>query len=185
MNLIIANPDNKEEILKELYDDFTVGVGVGLESFYKKVRIKYLNLTRDETKEFLKNQSYYQLTKQPIKTTNKPIVVSYPNERWSADLIDINQYASSNSNNKFILTVIDNFSKYVFAVPLKNKEAQTITDGFEKIVHEQAEKNYPSSIQTDNGTEFAGEFIDWCKANRIFMKKSLSYSPTSNSLIEK
>jgi transposase InsO family protein len=146
--------------------------------------MKYLNLTRDETKEFLKNQSYYQLTKQPIKTTNKPIVVSYPNERWSADLIDINQYASSNSNNKFILTVIDNFSKYVFAVPLKNKEAQTITDGFEKIVNEQAEKTYPSSIQTDNGTEFAGEFIDWCKANRIFMKKSLSYSPTSNSLIE-
>ncbi len=43
--------------------------------------MKYLNLTRDETKEFLKNQSYYQLTKQQIKTTNKPIVVSYPNER--------------------------------------------------------------------------------------------------------
>ena len=72
--------------------------------------MKYLNLTRDETKEFLKNQSYYQLTKQQIKTTNKPIVVSRPNERWSADLIDINQYASSNSNNKFILTVIHNFS---------------------------------------------------------------------------
>ena len=57
LNLIVANPDNKEEILKELYDDFTVGVGVGLESFYKKVRMKYLNITRDETKEFLKNQS--------------------------------------------------------------------------------------------------------------------------------
>jgi hypothetical protein len=88
--------------LKELYDDFTIGVGVGLESFYKKVRMKYLNLTREETKEFLKNQSYYQLTKQQIKTTNKPIVVSYPNERWSADLIDMNQYASSDLNNKFI-----------------------------------------------------------------------------------
>ena len=44
----------------------------------------------------------------------------------------MNQYASSNSNNKFTLTVIDNFSKYVFAVPLKNKEAQTVTEGFEK-----------------------------------------------------
>ena len=88
-DLIVANPDKKEEILKELYDDFTIGVGVGLESFYKKVRMKYLNLTREETKEFLKNQSYYQLTKQPIKTTNKPIVVSYPNERWSADLINL------------------------------------------------------------------------------------------------
>ena len=184
LDLIVANPDKKEEILKELYDDFTVGVGVGLESFYKKVRMKYLNLTREETKEFLKNQSYYQLTKQQIKTTNKPIVVSYPNERWSADLIDMNQYASSNSNNKFILTVIDNFSKYVFAVPLKNKEAQTVTDGFERIVNQQAYNTYPSSIQTDNGTEFAGEFIDWCKANKIFIKKSLSYSPTSNSLVE-
>ena len=169
MDLIVANPDKKEEILKELYDDFTIGVGVGLESFYKKVRMKYLNWTREETKEFLKNQSYYQLTKQQIKTTNKPIVVSYPNERWSADLIDMNQYASSNLNNKFILTVIDNFSKYVFAVPLKNKEAQTVTEGFEKIVNEQAGLTYPSGIQTDNGTEFEGEFIDWCKENKIFI----------------
>jgi len=75
---------------------------------------------------------------------------------------------------------IDNFSKYVFAVPLKNKEAFTVTEGFEKIVNEQAGLTYPSSIQTDNGTEFAGEFIDWCKANKIFIKKSLSDSPTSN-----
>ena len=52
LNLIVTNTDKKEEILKELYDDFIVGVGVGLESFYKKVRIKYLNPTRDETKEF-------------------------------------------------------------------------------------------------------------------------------------
>ena len=73
---------------------------------------------------------------QQIKTTNKPIVVSYPNVRWSADLIDINQYASSNLNNKFILTVIDNFSKYVFAVPLKNKEAQTVREGFEEIANQ-------------------------------------------------
>ena len=36
LDLIVANPDKKEEILKELYDDFTIGVGVGLESFYKK-----------------------------------------------------------------------------------------------------------------------------------------------------
>jgi len=184
LNLIVANPEKKEEILQDMYDDFKVGVGVGFQSFYDKVRMKYLNITRDEVKKFLKNQTYYQLTKGVIKTTNKPIVVSYPNERWSADLIDMNQYTGENKNNRYILTIIDNFSKYVFATPLKNKEAATIAEGFEKIVTEQADNTYPSSIQTDNGAEFEGEFIQWCRNNNILIKKSLSYSPTSNSLIE-
>ena len=83
LNLIVAPPDKKEIILKKLYDNFTIGINAGVKSFYEKVRMQYLNIKRSEVKEFLQSQEFYQLTKQPIKTTNKPIVVSYPNEKWS------------------------------------------------------------------------------------------------------
>ena len=42
---------------------------------------------------------------------------------WTADLLDIHKYARQNQNHKFILVVIDRFSKYAWARPLKNKTA--------------------------------------------------------------
>lgn len=74
LNLIVVAPDKKQTILTKLYNNFSVGVGAGINSFYNKVRMQYLNIKRSDIKEFLQSQEYYQLTKQPIKTTNNPKV---------------------------------------------------------------------------------------------------------------
>ncbi len=42
----------------------------------------------------------------------------------------------------------------------------------------------PKIIQADNGSEFKGDFSEWTKDNKIDLIKTLSYSPTSNGLIE-
>ena len=39
---------------------------------------------------------------------------------WTGDLLDIHKYARQNMNHKFILVLIDTFSKYAWARPLKN-----------------------------------------------------------------
>ena len=52
-------------------------------------------------------------------------------------------YAGHNKQQKWILTVIDNFSKYVFATPLLRKTAGQAIEGFERIVNEQAKGTYP------------------------------------------
>ena len=54
-------------------------------------------------------------------------------ETWSADLIDKSSLSKYNNNYKFILTVIDIFTKYAWAISLKNKSGLSITNGF-KIV---------------------------------------------------
>ena len=107
------------------------------------------------------------------------------NERSQIDLIDVESYASKNRNHKYILTVIDNFSKYVFAIGLKNKTAETILEGMLDIIENQAEHTHPRIIQSDNGGEFKNEiFQQWAKDNKITLKLSMSYQPTSNALIE-
>ena len=186
LNKEILSSREKEKKLSEMYDDDKIGVGTGIKSFYNKVADKYIGgVGKKEVGKFLKDQTSYQITKPEPKVVNKPIITRYPNERWQIDLIDVGSYASKNRNHKYILTVIDNFSKYVFAIGLKNKTAETILEGMLDIIENQAEHTHPRIIQSDNGGEFKNEiFQQWAKDNKITLKLSMSYQPTSNALIE-
>ena len=81
---------------------------------------------RDLTKTFI-DEIY---SKPPMRyyTTNK-IIYNNIDEIWSIDLADFSDYKTSNNNGfRYIFTKIDNFSKYLWAIPLKNKYSQTITN---------------------------------------------------------
>ena len=66
--------------------------------------------------------------------TNK-IVYNNIDEIWSIDLADMIDYKISNNKQfRYIFIIIDNFSKYLWAIPLKNKYSQTITNEFSNIL---------------------------------------------------
>ena len=54
---------------------------------------------------------------QITKFKRQTIIPLYKNETWSADLIDKSSLSKYNNNYKFILTVIDIFTKYAWAIP--------------------------------------------------------------------
>ena len=177
--------ENKDDKMKLLYDDPKIGLGMSQTSFYQKVQQFYLNITRVEAATFLKKQGAYQLTTrtQPI-VINKPFYAKYPNHRWATDLIDVNYWGPYNGGKKYILTAIDYFSRYVFAVALPNKEAQTIINAFETIYNNQSHC-YPLILQSDNGTEFKNKFLkEFCVNHHIKLVFNKTYSPTGNALVE-
>ena len=49
------------------------------------------------------------------------VMVSGPNEIWSADLIDMREFSKDNKGYNYLLNVIDIFSKYAWSIPLKTK----------------------------------------------------------------
>ena len=53
---------------------------------------------------------------------------------------------------RFLLCVIDIFSKYAWVIPLKDKKVTTITNAFQKILDESPCK--PNKIWVDKGSEF-------------------------------
>ena len=53
-------------------------------------------------------------------------------EIGSADLVDMQAFSYFNKEFKYILTVIDVFSKCAWAVPIKDKSAASDTKAFEK-----------------------------------------------------
>ena len=63
------------------------------------------------------------------------IVYNHIDEIWSIDLADFSDYKTSNNKGyRYIFIIIDSYSKYLWAIPLKNKYSKTITDEFSNII---------------------------------------------------
>ena len=97
------------------------------------------------------NETY---SKPPKKNynTNKTDVY-HIDDIWSFDILDLKDYGPENNRNyRYVLVIIDNFSKFGWITPLKTKNAQTKKDCFEKILI--SSKRKPNLIETDRGKQF-------------------------------
>ena len=107
-------------------------------------------------------------SKGPRKSypTNKTEVY-HIDDIWSLDFLDLKDYGIENNRGyRYVLVTIDNFSKYGWTVPLKNKNAQTIKDSFEDILVNSKIK--PNLIESDRGKEFYNNIF------QDFLKKTIS-----------
>ena len=69
-----------------------------------------------------------------------------------ADLADMQLISKFNKGFRFLLCVIDIFSKYAWVIPLKDKKGVSIVDAFQKILDDSNRK--PNKIWVDKGSEF-------------------------------
>ena len=94
------------------------------------------------------------------------IQTHYKDECWSIDLIDRSSLSKYNKNYKFIFTIIDNYTEYAWAIPLKDKSGRSTTTAFKSLIEEAKRK--PDKIWSDRGKEFYNEtFLDFLKQNEI------------------
>ena len=66
----------------------------------------------------------------------------------SADMQSLSKY---NKGIKYLLCVIDLFSKYALVIPLKDKKRTSIVNAFQKTI---AERKKTNKIWVDQGSEF-------------------------------
>ena len=116
-------------------------------------------------------------SKPPKKfyATNKTNVY-HIDDVWSLDIPDLKDYGPENNRNyRYVLVVIDNFSKFGWTVPLKNINAQTKKDSFENILINSKRK--PNLIESDRGKEFYNNiFQDFLNKNNIkFYSRNSSF----------
>ena len=69
-----------------------------------------------------------------------------------ADLADMQLISKFNEGFRFLLCVIDIFSKYAWVIPLKDKKGVTITNAFQKILDKPGRR--PNKIWVDEESEF-------------------------------
>ena len=119
-------------------------------------------------KDFLQKQELHNLFKQPKKDkgVNMPhFQNNEPNYIQQADLL----FLPNDDGYKYALVVIDTSTRLLDAVPLKNKLAKNVKEGFETI-YDRGIIKLPKFIETDPGTEFKGEVKTYFSKNGVHMK---------------
>ena len=91
----------------------------------------------------------------------------------TAVLAEIKSLSSKNKNVKYLLCVIDVFTKYAWVKPLKDKKGKTVLNTFIEIVNESNCK--PNKLWVDQGREFYNKLMqEWLGSNDILMYSTLS-----------
>ena len=113
---------------------------------------KATGISEKKVKSWLKKQPTYTLHRQARKRyPTRQYIVHDIDEQWQADLAEMQDIASKNHNYRYILTVIDIFSRYAWARPLKSKRGEDVAAAFRDIFQE---GRIPKRVQTDQGREF-------------------------------
>ena len=152
------------ETLKSIYYDIKHPAGF---SSIKKLA-KASGFSYSQVKKWLKRQPTYTLHKQAReKYPTRPYIIREIDEQWQADLCDVAAIYRQNSRYHFILTVIDIFSRYAWARPLKTKHGKEVMKAFRSIFRE---GRIPTRIQTDQGTEFDNQHV-----RRLFQSHGIEW----------
>ena len=181
--LEVVRDDEVADVLKAMYDDPLVG-GVGRDKFYDKVKNQYLGITKEDVQKFLDNQESYQLNKPYVRNrTARPIMSKRPNQRWQMDIIILERFETKNNGYKNILTIVDTFTKFTWAKPLKSKEDPEVAEALRGVMLEAGRS--PKFLQTDNGGEFKGDALKKvCRDFKITHIFSNPYAPQENGQVE-
>ena len=125
---------------------------------------------------------------QLAEELNKPIIRKFKKRKvysgfrdniWGADLADMQLISKFNKRYRFLLCVIDIFSKYAWVVLLKNKKGVSIVDAFRKFLDKSGHK--PSKIWVDKESEFyKSPFKKW-----IMILKCIRHIMKENRLLQK
>ena len=93
---------------------------------------------------------------------------SFRDNIWGADFADMQSISKFNKGFRFLLRVIDIFSKYAWVVPLKDKKGTTIANVFQSILSNS--NKTPGKIWVDKGSVFYNNsFKKWLQDNDIIV----------------
>lgn len=139
----------------------------GVNKLYKEAKNYTSKIKLSDVKNFLNKYDTYTLHKPTRRRykTNKTIALA-PDHMWQTDLTDMQRYATENDGFRYILFVIDVYTRQLFLKPLKSKHSSEVSKAFFEIITET--NRFPAYVSSDFGKEYLGsEFQNMLKAFNI------------------
>jgi hypothetical protein len=172
----------KDNFLSNLYYKEHYQVGRDLLFYHVSKKLGITNISRRYILNWLSKQKSQQVFQNPKKQTSiKPLLVSKPGF-IAIDLLDFSKQGSFGNYN-YVLNFIDQFSRKIWLVPLRNKTSKLVDKNLEKLILEYQKHYNITAIISDNGGEF--------DSNKIYDKYNIkhlttqSYTPQQNSIAER
>lgn len=183
--ILVKTPKQKKSILK-LYHDSRIGGHQGITKTYQKIKRTYTwpNMKK-EIEKYIKSCNICQLNKSGKSTRMKMIIVTpanYPFEKIYLDIVG--PLPLTEKGNKYILTVMDDLSRYMNTYPIPDQEANTVTEAFVSQIL--GHHKTPKVVLTDQGTNFTSKlFTKVCKLFAIKKIQTTPYHPQTNGALER
>ena len=115
-----------------------------------------------------------QLAEELHKTSlfkKREVYSTFKDNIWASDLADMQLISKFNKGFRFLLCVIDIYSKYAWVAPLKDKKGVSIVNAFQSILKKSNRK--PNKIWVDKGSEFYNRSMkSWLEKNDIEMNST-------------
>jgi transposase InsO family protein len=159
----------------------------GRDRFHARVAERYVGISRRDVMDFLRRQETWQLHRPIRRLRVRQVVLSRrPLDHWQMDLVDFTAHTALNNGHRFVLTVMDCFTKYAWARPLKSKHAASVAAALRDVLGDPVlAGRTPKIIQSDNGTEFQERVSRLLADRNIKHVFSAAYRPTTQGMIER
>lgn len=137
--------------LDKLYEDYGFP---GLAKF--KIIGRENGYSYKQIKEFLMKNNVNQIHKT-ARTQKRRFYVPSSKKEFMGDLLDMSKYSKSNKGNNWILIIVNTYTRYGYAQPLKRKTPNNVLEALEKMGIDEMMQAFVS----DNGKEFMGKFNEY------------------------
>lgn len=175
----------KPLILQSIHSEF--GGHLRFFKTYHRLRDKFFwSKMYNDTKNFINSCETCLLRRSAFKETkppHQPVSQSkFPGECCHVDIFG--PLKPTTTGKKYVLSIIDAFTKYIHLVSLSDMKSETICKAiFDNFI---AIKGSPEIMITDNATYFKSkEFIEFCKINSIEKRHISAYSAHVNGRVER
>lgn len=159
-------------LFKAYYDPNSTVAFSSCDRLFNFMKKNGIQGSKSDVIDWLQNQQTYTLHKERrVKFNRNHYNITNIDDLWEMDLIDMQKFSRNNNGHKYILAVIDCFSKYAWCIPIKRKVPDEIIRGFNVIFS--STKRKPIKIQSDKGREFVNN-----KVKTYFMQNGINFFTT-------
>jgi transposase InsO family protein len=175
----------RNQVIKASHNAILSG-HLGVKKTLAKIKMNfYWYKMSSSVKLWIKQCAFCGARKKPNKKAKAPLqeyYVGFPMDRVSTDILG--PFPISESKNRYILVVMDNFTKYVECYAIPDQRAETVAN---KIVFEYfCRFGLPLDLHSDQGKNFQSElFRQMCCLLEINQTRCTPYRASSNGMVER
>lgn len=143
------------------------------------IRRYYPQASAQLIREALAGNETYTLYREPKRPKHyNPVYVRKPREIIQADLIDLQKLANNNKGIKYLLTVIDSYTRFAWVRALKDKKSDTVLNAFKDIVEHNMNNEIGEVFLADQGSEFINsKFRTYLRNNNVEVRLANNKAP--------
>jgi hypothetical protein len=146
-------------------------------TFVKQLKNEGIKITKKEIDDFLVSRVEQQQT--TIQSNRKKLlgkIVAYrPLSLIQMDIFDMQNYTRTNKGYKYILCIIDVFTRKVWTYAMKKKDNDNVQESFKKFLQQSGiQNNTPTILMSDNDSTFINKsFQEILEKNKIIHQPNI------------